>query len=93
MLSAITFKLLDIYEDSCILSELCGVNYRAENYFYGHCIEAGSPSYQICEQVLFEQNGETLREIRGLKIYRYPMLSSSGKIKTYCNQCRKTLTR
>ncbi len=61
--SAITSKMLDMDERTRMLAELYGVDYTVENYFYGHCVEAGSPLYQIFDQVWFEQNGEHIRPI------------------------------
>ena len=61
--SAITSKLLDMDEHTRILAELYGVDYQVENYFYGHCVEGGSPLYQVYDEVWFEQNGEHIRPI------------------------------
>lgn len=61
--SAITSKMLDMDEQSRMLAKLYGVEYAVENYFYGHCVEAGSPLYQVYDQVWFEQNGEHIRPI------------------------------
>ena len=61
--SAITSKMLDMDEQSRMLAEAYGVEYKVENYFYGHCVEPGSPLYQVYDQVWFEQNGEHIRPI------------------------------
>lgn len=61
--SAITSKLLDMDEQTRMLASLYGVDYTVENYFYGHCVEAGSPLYQLFDQVWFEQNGEHIKPI------------------------------
>lgn len=61
--SAITSKMLDMDEQTRMLAQLYGVNYTVENYFYGHCVEAGSPLYQLFDQVWFEQNGEHIKPI------------------------------
>lgn len=61
--SAITSKMLDLDEQSRLLGELFGIKYEVENYFYGHCVEPGSPLYQVYDQVWFEQNGEHIRPI------------------------------
>ena len=61
--SAITSKRLDLDEQSRQLGELFGVRYEVENYFYGHCVEPGTPLYQVYDQVWFEQNGEHIRPI------------------------------
>jgi len=39
------------------------VEYHVENYFYGHNVEAGTPLYNIFDEVWFEQNGEHIRPI------------------------------
>lgn len=61
--SAITSKMLDMDEQTRMLAQLYGVDYTVENYFYGHCVEAGSPLYQLFDQVWFEQNGEHIKPI------------------------------
>ena len=61
--SAITSKMLDMDEQSRALAQLFDVDYEVENYFYGHNVEAGTPLYNIYDQVWFEQNGEHIRPI------------------------------
>lgn len=61
--SAITSKMLDMDEQSRVLANLFGVDYQVENYFYGHNVEAGTPFYNVFDQVWFEQNGEHIRPI------------------------------
>lgn len=61
--SAITSKMLDMDEQSRMLGELFGVKYEVENYFYGHCVEPGTPLYNIYDEVWFEQNGEHIKPI------------------------------
>lgn len=61
--SAITSKMLDMDEQSRVLAQLFDVEYKVENYFYGHCVEAGTPLYQVFDQVWFEQNGEHIKPI------------------------------
>lgn len=61
--SAITSKMLDMTEQSRVLAELYGVDFKVENCFYGHCVEAGTPLYNVFDQVWFEQNGEHIKPI------------------------------
>lgn len=61
--SAITSKMLDMDEQSRLLAQLFDVEYEVENYFYGHNVEAGTPFYNVFDQVWFEQNGEHIRPI------------------------------
>lgn len=61
--SAITSKMLDMDEQARLLAGLYGVEYKVENYFYGHCVEAGTPLYQVFDQVWYEQNGEHIKPI------------------------------
>lgn len=61
--SAITSKMLDMDEQSRLLAQLFDVEYHVENYFYGHNVEAGTPLYNVFDQVWFEQNGEHIRPI------------------------------
>ena len=55
--------MLDMDEQSRLLAQLFDVEYHVENYFYGHNIEAGTPLYNVFDQVWFEQNGEHIRPI------------------------------
>ena len=61
--SAITSKMLDMDEQSRLLAQIFDVEYHVENYFYGHNVEAGTPLYNIFDEVWFEQNGEHIRPI------------------------------
>lgn len=61
--SAITSKMMDMDEQSRVLAGLFDVEYEVENYFYGHSVEAGTPLYNVFDQVWFEQNGEHIRPI------------------------------
>lgn len=61
--SAITSKMMDMDECSRTLAGLFDVEYEVENYFYGHNVEAGTPFYNVYDEVWFEQNGEHIRPI------------------------------
>lgn len=61
--SAITSKMMDMDECSHVLARLFDVEYEVENYFYGHNVEAGTPFYNVFDEVWFEQNGEHIRPI------------------------------
>ena len=61
--SAITSKMLDMDEQSRQLAELFGMEYKVDNYFYGHCVEPGTPLYNIFDEVWFEQNGVHIKPI------------------------------
>lgn len=61
--SAITSKLMDMDECSRVLANLFDVEYEVENYFYGHNVDAGTPFYNVFDEVWFEQNGEHIRPI------------------------------
>lgn len=61
--SAITSKMLDMDEQSRQLAELFGMEYSVDNYFYGHCVDPGTPLYNIFDEVWFEQNGVHIKPI------------------------------
>lgn len=61
--SAITSKLLDLEEQARLLGELCGVEYQVYSRYYGHNIDAGSPFYQIYDEVWFELTGKQVKPI------------------------------
>ena len=61
--SAITSKMKDMDEESRQFAELFGFEYTVDNYFYGHCVEPGTPLYNVFDEVWFEQNGEHIRPI------------------------------
>ena len=61
--SAITSKMLDMDEQSRQLAEMFGMEYSVDNYFYGHCVEPGTPLYKVYDEVWFEQNGEHIKPI------------------------------
>jgi dipeptidase D len=56
--SAIKSKFLDMEEQARLLGEMCGVKYHVHSRYFGHNIEAGSPFYQVFDQVWFEETGK-----------------------------------
>ena len=61
--SAIKSKFLDLEEQCRLLGELCGVEYHPISRYYGHNIQAGSPFYQVYDQVWHELTGEHIKPI------------------------------
>ena len=55
--------MLDMDEQSRQLAEMFGMEYSVDNYFYGHCVEPGTPLYKVYDEVWFEQNGEHIKPI------------------------------
>jgi len=58
--SALKSKVLDMEEQTRLLGQLCGVEYRTVSRYFGHNIEAGSPLYKVYEEVWYEMTGNHL---------------------------------
>jgi len=61
--SAHKSKLLDLEEQARVLGDLCGVPYRTHSRYFGHSIEAGTPLYQVYDEVWHEMTGEHIKPI------------------------------
>ena len=61
--SAIKSKLLDIEEQAKMLGEICGMPYITSSRYFGHNIEAGTPFYNVYDQVWFEMTGEHIKPV------------------------------
>lgn len=61
--SAMKSKLLDLEEQANALGKMCGVEYRTFSRYFGHNIKAGTPFYQLYDQVWHEMTGEHIRPI------------------------------
>ena len=61
--SALTTKLFDMVEQTKELVALYGADYAEDNKFFGHCVDAHTPLYDVYDEVWFEQNGEHIRPI------------------------------
>ena len=61
--SAITSKMLDMNERTRVMASLYGIDYEAENYFYGHNVYAHTPLYNVYDEVWSEQTGKHIRPI------------------------------
>ena len=61
--SALTTKLFDMVEQTKELVALYGADYDVDNKFFGHCVDAHTPLYDVYDEVWFEQNGEHIRPI------------------------------
>lgn len=61
--SAIKSKLMDLEEQARLLGKLCGMEYQVSSRYYGHSIAAGSPFYQVYDEVWHEMTGEHIKPI------------------------------
>lgn len=61
--SAINSKLLDMVEQTKELVKQFGMDYSEDNHWFGHCVPAHTPLYDLYDEVWFEQNGEHIKPI------------------------------
>lgn len=61
--SALTSKMLDMEEQTHILGDLFGVEYRIDSRYYGHNIQPHTPLYEIYDQVWYEMTGKHIEPI------------------------------
>jgi len=50
-------------ERTRVMASLYGIDYEAENYFYGHNVYAHTPLYNVYDEVWSEQTGKHIRPI------------------------------